>query len=244
MAINLQPPAEPKEEARRPGEWLEYNPLIALLLVVLGFGWLAQEFARQSVITAIANLNTYNFLFLTVGLLLHWRPRRFLSAVADSVPATTGVLIQFPLYGATAAILTSAVGYGGHAVSELVARFFVDITSAETFPIVMGVYSAVLGMFIPSGGGKWIIEAPYVMQAANLLHVNLGWAVQIYNAAEALPNLVNPFWMLPILGVLGLRARDLVGFTFLQLLTHFPIVLFLLWALAGTLTYVPPVIPH
>jgi len=244
MAINLQPPAEPKEEARRPGEWLEYNPLIALLLVVLGFGWLAQEFARQSVITAIANLNTYNFLFLTVGLLLHWRPRRFLSAVADSVPATTGVLIQFPLYGATAAILTSAVGYGGHAASELVPRFFVGITSAETFPIVMGVYSAVLGMFIPSGGGKWIIEAPYVMQAANLLHVNLGWAVQIYNAAEALPNLVNPFWMLPILGVLGLRARDLVGFTFLQLLTHFPIVLFLLWALAGTLTYVPPVIPH
>jgi short-chain fatty acids transporter len=244
IAINLQATAEPKDEARRPGEWLEYNPLIALLLVVLGFGWLAQEFARQSAITAIANLNTYNFLFLTVGLLLHWRPRRFLSAVAESVPATTGVLIQFPLYGATAAILTSAVGNGGHAVSELVARFFVDITTGHTFPIVMGAYSAILGMFIPSGGGKWIIEAPYVMQAANLLQVHLGWTVQIYNAAEALPNLVNPFWMLPILGVLGLKARDLVGFTFLQLMTHLPVVLFLLWALAGTLTYTPPVIPH
>jgi len=244
MAIDLRPRAEAKDSPRRPGEWLEYNPLIALLLVALGFGWLAQEFARQSAITAIANLNTYNFLFLTVGLLLHWRPRRFLAAVADSVPATTGVLIQFPLYGATAAILTSAVGYGGHAVSELVARFFVDITSANTFPIVMGAYSAILGMFIPSGGGKWIIEAPYVMQAANLLQVHLGWAVQIYNAAEALPNLVNPFWMLPILGVLGLKARDLVGFTFLQLVTHLPVVLFLLWALAGTLTYMPPVMPH
>src|SRR5262249_17353919 len=45
MAINLQPAAEPKVEARRPGEWLEYNPLVALLLVALGFGWLAQEFA-------------------------------------------------------------------------------------------------------------------------------------------------------------------------------------------------------
>src|SRR5258708_11036510 len=101
MATNLQPPAEPKEEARRPGEWLEYNPLIALLLVVLGFGWLAQEFARQSVITAIANLNTYNFLFLTVGLLLHWRPRRFPSAVAYSVPPTTRRLFPFPLYDAT-----------------------------------------------------------------------------------------------------------------------------------------------
>jgi short-chain fatty acids transporter len=82
------------------------------------------------------------------------------------------------------------------------------------------------------------------MQAANNLQVHLGWAVQIYNAAEALPNLINPFWMLPMLGVLGLKARDIVGFTFLQLLVHAPVVLFLLWLLAGTLNYIPPVIPH
>jgi short-chain fatty acids transporter len=244
MAINLEPRVEPAPTQRRPGEWLEYSPLIAILVVVLSVGWLIQQFASQSAITAIANLNTYNFLFLTVGLLLHWRPRKFLAAIAESVPATTGILIQFPLYGATAAILTSAVGYGGHAVAQLIAQFFVDITSTQSFPVVMGAYSAVLGLFIPSGGGKWIIEAPYVMQAANALHVHLGWAVQVYNSAEALPNLVNPFWMLPILGVLGLRARDLVGFTFLQFLTHLPVVLFLLWALAGTLTYMPPVMPN
>jgi len=68
--------------------------------------------------------------------------------------------------------------------------------------------------------------------------------VQVYNAAEALPNLINPFWMLPLLGVLGLRARDIVGFTFMQLVFHLPIVLFLLWLLAGTLTYMQPVIPQ
>jgi short-chain fatty acids transporter len=245
MAVRFeQPHTEAKVVQRRPGEWLEHSPLIAVLLVLLSLGWLGQEFARQNPISVIANLNTYNFLFLTVGLLLHWRPKKFLAAVAEAVPATTGILIQFPLYGATAAILTAAVGYGGHAVADLIARFFVDVTTANSFPVVMGVYSAILGLFIPSGGGKWIIEAPYVMQAANTLNVNLGWAVQIYNAAEALPNLVNPFWMLPILGVLGLKARDLVGFTFLQLLTHLPVVLFLLWALAGTLTYTPPVFPH
>jgi short-chain fatty acids transporter len=81
------------------------------------------------------------------------------------------------------------------------------------------------------------------MQAANDLHVHLGWAVQVYNAAEALPNLINPFWMLPLLGVLGLRARNLVGFTFLQLLVMLPLVLFLLWAFAYTLEYHPPVMP-
>ncbi len=67
--------------------------------------------------------------------------------------------------------------------------------------------------------------------------------MQVYNAAEALPNLINPFWMLPLLGVLGLKARDIVGFTFTQLLVHTPLVLFLLWIFAGTLAYVPPVMP-
>ena len=129
-------------------------------------------------------------------------------------------------------------------MADLLAQVFVNLTTASTFPVVMGIYSAVLGFFVPSGGGKWIIEAPYVMQAANDLKVHLGWAVQVYNAAEALPNLINPFFMLPLLGVVGLKPRDIVGFTFLQFLAHVPVVLFLLWLFAGTLTYTPPVIPH
>ena len=107
----------------------------------------------------------------------------------------------------------------------------------------MGLYSAVLGFFVPSAGGKWVIEAPYVMQAATELKVHLGWAVQVYNASEALPNLINPFWMLPVLGILGLKARDLVGFTFIQLVVQLPLVLFLLWLFAGTLEFHPPVMP-
>jgi Short chain fatty acid transporter len=47
----------------------------------------------------------------------------------------------------------------------------------------------VLGFFVPSAGGKWLIEAPYLMQSANQLHAHLGWAVQVYNASEMLPNL-------------------------------------------------------
>jgi short-chain fatty acids transporter len=49
--------------------------------------------------------------------------------------------------------------------------------------------------------------------------------------------------MLPLLGVLGLRARDVVGFTFTQLIVHLPLVIFMLWALAGTLAYHPPIMP-
>jgi len=227
----------------RPGEWLEHSPALTILLVLLASGWLVYEFSRQSAILAISNLNTYNFLFVMAGLLLHWRPKRFLAAVAKAVPATSGVLIQFPFYGAIASILTQAKNGAGQTVSDQISHAFVSVSTQHLYPLLIGIYSAILGFFIPSGGGKWLLEAPYVMQAANDLKVHLGWAVQVYNAAEALPNLINPFWMLPLLGVLGLRARDLVGFTFLQLLVHLPVVLFLLWALAYTLEYHPPIVP-
>jgi short-chain fatty acids transporter len=106
---------------------------------------------------------------------------------------------------------------------------------------VVATYSAVLGVFIPSGGSKLIVEAPYLLQAANLNQVHLGWVVQIYNASEALPNLVNPFWMLPLLGILKLKARDIVGYGMLQLAVHVPVVFFLCWLFARTIPYVPPV---
>ncbi|VVD63091.1 Short chain fatty acid transporter [Pandoraea aquatica] len=227
----------------RPGDWLEYSPLITVLVVMLGAIWIWYEFSTKNPVLAISNLNTYNFVFLMLGMLLNWRPRRFLNAVAKSVPSTAGVLIQFPLYGGIAFILTKAAAPTGVALSEHIAQFFVAISSHSSFPAVMGIHSAVLGFFVPSGGGKWIIEAPYVIEAAKTLHVHLGWAVTVYNAAEALPNLINPFWMLPLLGVLGLRARDIVGFTFTQLIVHFPVVIFMLWALASTLDYHPPVMP-
>ncbi|WP_027214356.1 short-chain fatty acid transporter [Burkholderia sp. WSM2232] len=231
------------DKPARPGEWLEYSPLVTILIVLLGLVWIGHEFTTKNPLLAISNLNTYNFVFILLGMLLNWRPRRFLNAVAKAVPSTAAVLIQFPLYGGIAFILTRAAAPGGLPLSEHLAHFFVAISSQASFPAVMGAYSAVLGFFVPSGGGKWIIEAPYVIEAAKALQVHLGWSVTVYNAAEALPNLINPFWMLPLLGVLGLRAKDVVGFTFTQLVVHVPLVILMLWALAPTLTYHPPVMP-
>ncbi|MCU4580220.1 TIGR00366 family protein [Acinetobacter gyllenbergii] len=234
---------EEKTEVKstRPGDWLENSPLLTIIVVALGLIWMFIEFSKTNPIIAISSLNTYNFVFLMLGLALHRTPRNFLNAVSQAVPAVSGILIQFPLYGSIAFIMTQALNSQDLSLSHYIAEFFVSIASKETFAIVMGIYSAVLGFFVPSGGGKWIIEAPYVMQAANDLQVHLGWSVQIYNAAEALPNLINPFFMLPMLGILKLKAKDVIGFTVTQLVFHLPLVLFLLWILGRTLTYSPPV---
>jgi short-chain fatty acids transporter len=218
------------------GEWLEYFPLLSLVIGVIGFAYLARVLAARGPLAAL-DLNSYNFLFLMAGLLLHWRPRSFTRAVNSAVPATSGVLIQFPFYGGIFGIVTMSPIAGN------MAHFFVRISSHGSFPLLVSIYSAILGIFVPSGGSKWVIEAPYVLQAAKDLHVHLGWVVQVYNASEALPNLINPFWMLPILGILKVRARDLVGFTALQLMLNSILVLFMVWFFARTLTYIPPVIP-
>ena len=224
------------EERRTPAEWLEYAPALSLLIGILGLAYLAQVLAARGPLAAL-DLNTYNLLFLMAGLLLHWRPRSFVRAVNDAVPATAGVLIQFPFYGGIFGIITLSP------IAGKLAHFFVNFSSANTYPVLVSIYSGILGMFVPSGGSKWIIEAPYVLQAAKDLRVNLGWVVQIYNTSEALPNLINPFWMLPLLGLLKVKARDLIGYGLLYFLANSVLVLFFMWFFARTLPYVPPVIP-
>ena len=234
--IHFDAPVEHKaDEVRRPGEWLEYSPLLSILVFVLLAAYLVNVFrtSPQGALAAL-DLNTYNLMFLTAGLLLHWRPRRFLRAVTESIPSTGGVLIQFPFYAMIFGMIT------GTGLSERLAQLFTRVSTHNTFPLFAAGYSAVLGVFIPSGGSKWIVEAPYVLQAAVAHQVHLGWVVQIYNVAEALPNLINPFWMLPLLGILHLKARDLIGYATLQLMVHIPIVFFLCWWFGRTIAYIPP----
>jgi short-chain fatty acids transporter len=119
----------------------------------------------------------------------------------------------------------------------MIANAFVGISNSTTFPPIVAIYSAVLGVFVPSGGSKWVVEAPYVMTAAHELKVHLGWVVASYDLGEALANLVQPFWMLPILGLFRLRARDVMGYTFVVFLVLVPVVLLLVTVLGRTLSY-------
>lgn len=227
--------AEDIGKPQTPGEKLEFSPILTLVIVALGLVYLYDVFSTKGGLAAL-DLNTYNFMFLIAGMLLHWTPRSFLRAAAKSVPMTGGILLQFPLYAGIFGVLM------GSGLNEVLAKFFVSISSQDTLPLVGGIYSAILGLFLPSGGGKWVVEAPYLLQAANELKVNLAWMVQVYNAAEALPNFINPFWMLPLMGLTGVKARDLAGYSTLQLIFHTPVVLLMLWLLAKTLPYVPPVL--
>jgi short-chain fatty acids transporter len=228
--VPLLAPLPPRE---RPADRLEHSPVLGIAAGLLLLAALATGVYERGGLAAL-DLNVFNMAFLAVGLVFHARLRSFLTAVSAAVPATAGVLVQFPFYAGIFGLVSQTV------LAKKLEMLFVSLATPHTFPLLVAAYSAVLGLFVPSGGGKWVIEAPYVMAAAKTFHVNLGWTVQIYNAAEALPNLLNPFWMLPLMGILSVRARELAGYAILQLLFHVPLVFLLCWFFSGTLPYVPP----
>jgi short-chain fatty acids transporter len=214
-----------------PGQWLEHSPILNWLIVLIGGTYLVRYFMAAGEPLSAINLNIVNLTFLLLGFLLHKTPARLMHAVQGATPAVWGVILQFPFYAGIAGIITST-----H-LSQQIAQVFVGISSARTFPPMVATYSAVLGVFVPSGGSKWVVEAPYVMAAAHELKVHLGWVVASYDLGEALANLVQPFWMLPILGLFRLRARDVMGYTFIVFLILVPVVLLLVTLLGATLSY-------
>jgi short-chain fatty acids transporter len=236
MGVEYVAPTHEVGRREHPGEWLEHSPALTVVVCALGFGYLVREVAMSGA-GILLDLNHYLFTFLMLGLLLHWRPKSFVQAIGAAHTPVGGVMIQYPLYAGIVRMLTES----GLATS--MAHFFVSISTQHTYPVMIGIYSAFLGLFIPSAGGKWLIEAPYMLEAAKSLEVHLGWVVQTYNATEALANLIHPFWMLPLVGILGLKARDIVGYSMLQFVVHVPLVLALVWILNYTLPYVPPALP-
>ena len=220
-----------EEKASTVGEWLERKPYLNLIIFAFGFWYLYKHFSSAESAASAVTLNIINFTFLILGFLFHWTPARLMSAVRDATPAVWGVILQFPFYAGIAGMIV----YTG--LNAKIADFFVAISTQTTFPFLIAVYSAVLGVFVPSGGSKWIIEAPYVMAAAHDLKIHLGWMVCVYNLGEALANLIQPFWMLPTLAILGLKARDVMGYTLLVFLVLTPIVLIMVTLLSLTLKY-------
>lgn len=231
FGVELGPEEDPPlPPPRTPGEHLEHSAALLLPVVLLGFVALVRSvLTRATSLSAAANaldFNTLNLFFLLTGALLHRTPASLMRAVRAATPAVWGILLQFPFYGGIFGLMTET------RLSARVADLFVHTANATLYPAMIVLYSALLGMFVPSGGSKWVIEAPYVLEAARQLGVADGWMVVTYDLGEAIANLLQPFWMLPVLALLGLRARDIMGYTYVVALALIPTVVVLVTLLA------------
>jgi len=233
LGITLKPllDTEPEPDphglpAKRPGDILENTPWMMLVIVLLGAVAIGRLFAKSSNWILALDLNMVNLILLMLAAVLHWHPARLVRAVTDGSKAASGVLLQFPFYGG----IFGMIAYTG--LSKTIAGWLTQLSNQFFYPALIALYSCVLGIFVPSGGSKWVIEAPYVITAGNALHVDPGWLVVVYDLGEASANLLQPFWMLPTLAVLGLKAKDIMGYTFAMFLACFPAALIAVTLLA------------
>ncbi|SAL06864.1 short-chain fatty acid transporter [Caballeronia calidae] len=158
------------------------------------------------------DIDTVNLVFLAIGILLHKTPMAYARAVAAAARGTSAIMIQFPLYAGIQALMDHS-GLAG-----VITKWFVDVANIYTFPLLTFLSSGLINFAVPSGGGHWVVQGPFVMPAAKALGANLGKAAMAIAYGEAWTNMAQPFWALPALAIAGLGVRDIMGYCVTALL--------------------------
>lgn len=172
------------------------------------------------------DLDAVNVLFLFIGIFGHGSLRRYVDAIADGARGAGAIILQFPFYFGILGMMksTGAIAWLSTALT--------DIAGRDSFPSLAFVSASVVNFFIPSGGGQWAVQGEILLRSGHALGVDPSVTVMAFAYGDACTNLVQPFWALPLLGIMGLRARDILGYTTLICVAMFVGVCGLLFVLA------------
>lgn len=218
-------PLDAQVHEPEPTGLLERIDRSAIIVWALGlplFAVLVMNLARKGINNL--DIDTVNLALWVLALLLHGRPHRFLEACENGIRGCTGIVLQFPLYSGTMAVM---------ATSGLAAKLTMMITAAGPKLLVPLTFltAGLLNLFIPSGGGQWAVQGPIIMRAAVDTGVEAGSVLMAMAYGDQWTNMLQPFWALPLLAVTGVRARDIIGYSFLWMVAGGIWIFFALMAL-------------
>jgi short-chain fatty acids transporter len=200
----LQEPPRAKTFATR----LENAWPLTLLLVAMG---LVYEWNVIRTRGFSLDINGMIFIPLMLGLVLHWRPIQYVRAFNEAARTVGPILLQFPLYGGIMGIMTAT------GLAAVISEAFVAFSTQDTLPFWSFVSSNIISLFVPSGGGHWAVQGPFMIPAAVDLEVDPALTAMAVAFGEQTANMIQPFWALPILAIAGLSIRDIMGYCVLAL---------------------------
>lgn len=208
------------EPEKEPGK-LKVTQLILPVMLVAALLITLISFTASSGknLLQLINPNYINFLLFALAILSHGSLDRFQEAVGKAISSGSGILIQFPLYAGIMGIMK----YSG--LVNVFSDFFVSISTVDTFPIFTFISAGIVNFFVPSGGGQLIVQGPIIVEAANSLGVDLSRSLMALSYGDQLTNMLQPFWALPLLGITGLKASDILPYTALLMLCGIAIFL-------------------
>lgn len=197
-----------------PAELIDNSRILGIIIALSGVGLFVFQFAQQGL--DALSLNVVNWGFLFAGLLIYTNPSAYREKFSEAASSAAGIILLFPFFAGIQGIMS------GSGLAELLANQLVAVASPATFPIIAWLTGSIINLFVPSGGGEWIVVGPSVLQAANDLGVPAGKATIAYAVGDAHTNLLNPFWALPLLAITGIRAREMFGYAVAMLLLLIP----------------------
>ena len=160
----------------------------------------------------IITINFINFTLLALALWFHKTVYYFLQAINTAIKDASGILIQFPIYAGIMGIMKYTD------LSDIFTQTFVHLSTASTFPIYTFISAGIVNIFVPSGGGQWIVQGPIIVETAQQLSIPIHKAIMALAYGDELTNMVQPFWALPLLGITGLKAKDIFPYTLFLML--------------------------
>ncbi|HET6243493.1 MAG: short-chain fatty acid transporter [Bacteroidetes bacterium] len=207
--IELKPQTELLKHTISGAEKIDNSQLVSLvtggliLTYILYLIFIPPETVSLSVITP----NFINMSLLGLAIVFHQNFKSFLLAVDSAISGASGILIQFPLYFGIMGIMK----YSG--LTILMSDFFISISTTESFPVLTLLSAGIVNIFVPSGGGQWAVQGPIIAEAALKLNVLPAKAIMALAYGDQLTNMVQPFWALPLLGITGLKGKEILPYT-------------------------------
>lgn len=186
------------------GEKLNHSRIVSLLLAVLGFSYIFYHFTMYGF---SLDINMVNTIFLFFGILLHKNIAAYLSAVKAATGGVAGIIFQFPLYAG----IMGMIKYSG--LVSILAGAIVSISTESTFYIWTFLSAALVNFFVPSGGGQWAVQGPIAVDSALSMNADIIKTALCVGYGNTWTNMAQPFWAIALLGVTGLKAKDIMGYS-------------------------------
>jgi short-chain fatty acids transporter len=201
--------AEPDTRPRSFATVLEDAWILTVLLVLMGVVYEWHAIATKGF---HLDINGFIFIVLMLGLIFHWRPIRYVRSFESGARTVGPILLQFPLYGGIMGIMT------GTGLAGIIAQSFVAFSTQNTLPFWSFISSNIISLFVPSGGGHWAVQGPFMVPAAVKLHVGPAITAMGTAMGEQTANMIQPFWALPILAIARLGIKDIMGYCVIALI--------------------------
>jgi short-chain fatty acids transporter len=216
---------EEPEPAARTGkrtfaEWLENLWILNVIVFAAGITYF--------VLSGFAlNISSMIMLFTVTSALLHRTPIRFIRAFSGAAKVSGPLLLQYPLYGGIVGLLGYLPTGSGKALQTVLAEALVRGADQYTLPFLTFVGSVLISLFVPSGGGHWAVQGPIAVDSALAIGQHspayLGLTSMSVAIGEGVANMIQPFWLLPVLAIAKLNVRQVMGFTVIAFLIGFAV---------------------